>query len=80
MSAGGFNVSETVKIHIILTHVEEFIRKEGRPLGEFSEQELENSHSAWLVVWSRYKVKDMSSDIYLQRLPKAVDNFNSNNI
>ena len=36
---------------------EEFIELIGKPLGEFSEQELENSHSAFEHIWDRYRGK-----------------------
>ena len=75
-----FSVTETVKIHIILTHITQFIEQEGRPLGKYSEQELENSHSAWVVIWARYKVKDFDSPTYSDHILRAVLNFNSNNI
>ena len=53
-----FGVSETNKLHIIFEHVPQFIDIVGKGLGEFSEQELENAHSEWDVIWARYLVKD----------------------
>ena len=59
-----FQVSVTNKIHIIFTHVEEFCDLTGKALGEFSEQETENAHTVFDDTWSRYKVKDSSSQFY----------------
>ena len=59
-----FCVSETVKVHIICEHVKEYLDMEGKPLGKLSEQELENSHSAFTKVWSRYKVIMSFEDDY----------------
>ena len=42
-----FGVCESNKLHIIFNHVPQFISMTGKPLGQFSEQELENSHSAF---------------------------------
>ena len=75
-----FGVSETTKLHIIFTHVSQFIEFTGKPLGEFSEQELENSHSAFENLWNRYRVKKSSSDIYSVNYLRAVLNFNAQNI
>ena len=75
-----FGVSETTKLHIIFNHVAQFILLTGKPLGEFSEQELENSHSAFEHIWDRYRVKDVSSQTYLSNYYRAVLNFNANNI
>ena len=75
-----FGVSETTKLHIMFNHVGQFIKMTGKPLGEFSEQELENSHSAFEHIWDRYRVKDVSSQTYLLNYYRAVLNFNANNI
>ena len=75
-----FKVSVTNKIHIILTHVQEFCEMTDKALGEFSEQETENAHTAYDDTWSRYKVKDSSSCVYHQQYFKSVMDFNSKNI
>ena len=54
-----FGCSETNKLHIIFNHVEDFIEEVRRPLGEYSEQELESSHSKFAQIWSRFKVKQL---------------------
>ena len=75
-----FKVSVTNKIHIIFTHVEEFCDLTGKALGEFSEQETENAHTAFDDTWGRYKVKDSSSEFYHQQYFKATMDFISNNV
>ena len=75
-----FSVSMTNKMHIVCVHVEEFCDMTGRGLGEFSEQETENSHSAFDTILDRYRVKDTRSPVYHKQYFKAVMNFNSNNV
>ena len=75
-----FNVSTTNKIHIICFHVEEFCDLVGRGLGEFSEQETENAHSAFDSMFDRYRVKDIKSPVYMQQYFRAVMNLNTNNL
>ena len=75
-----FLVPETVKVHILLVHVEQFIELTGKPLGEFSEQALEDSHSLFQEYWKRFLVKDIDSDVYLERYTKCILSFNSSNV
>ena len=75
-----FNVSMPNKIHVIVVHLEEFFDLVGRGLGEFSEQETENAHSAFDSLLDRYRVKDINSLVYHVQYFKAVMNFNSNNV
>ena len=75
-----FGVSVTTKLHIIFTHVSQFIELTGKPLGEFSEQELENSHSAFESLWNRYRVKKTNCEMYSVNYLRAVLNFNALNI
>ena len=75
-----FGVSITNKIHIILNHVQEFCELTDKALGEFSEQETENAHTAFDIIWTRYKVKDTSYSVYHQQYFKATMDFNSKNV
>ena len=72
-----FGTSETNKLHVIFNHIEDFIVTVGKPLGEFSEQELENAHSAFEKIWARYKVKNLKSNHYAPNYLKAVLTFNA---
>ena len=72
-----FGCSETNKLHIIFNHIGDFIEIVGKPLGEFSEQELESSHSSFAKIWARYKVKQLKSAFFAPNYLKAVLTFNS---
>ena len=75
-----FQMSESNKLHILRVHVGEFCSETGEALGKYSEQELENTHSDYEFVWSRYKVKDVKHSSYLSRQHRAIMCFNSYNI
>jgi hypothetical protein len=75
-----FKFSVTHMIYIILTHVQEFCELAEKALGEFSEQETENAHTAYDDTWSRCKVKDSSSCVYHQQYFKSVMDFHNKNI
>lgn len=73
-------MSESNKLHIMRLHVSEFCSETGESLGKYSEQELENTHSAYEAVWERYKVKDITNSNYASRQHKAIMCFNSYNV
>ena len=75
-----FAVSETVKMHILMVHVEQFIEMTGRPLGEFSEQSLEDSHSLFQEYWKRFLIKDIDSEKYLANYKKCILTLNASNV
>ena len=75
-----FDVTEIPKLHIILTHVPQFLAKTKRALGEFSEQALEATHSLFVDVWKKYQMKDISAANYNTRYYRAIMDFNANNI
>ena len=75
-----FGVTESVKIHIILTHITQFIQLTGEPLGPYSEQALEDAHSMFQVYWDRLLIKDLNSQNYLPRYQKAILTMNSSNV
>ena len=61
--------------------MEEFIDYNlGRPLGMFSEQELENAHSSWNALWSNYKVNNMTSPHYKLQLGRAGLAYNASHV
>jgi hypothetical protein len=60
--------------------VAETIKILGRPLGQFSEQELEALHHAWKVMWEeRYKVKMVESPTFPSQQQQCFLDFNSSN-
>ena len=75
-----FEVSITNKMHVICVHLEYFLNNFGKGLAEFSEQETENSHSAFDALLDRYRVRDINSNVYHVQYFKAVMNFNTDNV
>lgn len=72
-------LSETLKIHVILSHVKEslqFIEK-NNGLGFWSEQSGESIHHEFLKFWARYKVSSIHHAAYLSNFLKAVIEFSS---
>ena len=78
-----FSVSIPNKCHIIFDHLEEFIIRKNRPLGEFSEQVVESSHQKLKQIWEWYTwyiVKDLESESQGENLLKCINHFNSFNV
>ena len=75
-----FGVSITPKVHIMITHVPEFISRTGKPLGLFSEQVVENAHSSFDKVFDFYRVKDVDCEKYSKNLLRAVLHYNGYHI
>ena len=73
----GYNFKITPKIHIILRHVPDFICFTGKPLGIFSEQTAENSHSIFQKFWIKYSVKDVTCEQFEINLLKCIHDLNS---
>ena len=76
------NVSETLKIHVLLEHLEQCLNflGENEGLGLWSEQAGEAIHREFLIFWNRRKVKSMENPFYIIRLKKAVVQFSSDHI
>ena len=75
-----FGVSETIKMHIIINHIEDFVEQTGQPLGQYSEQEVESCHQSFDRFWSKYKVKNSATDKFAGNLLKTVLDYNSMHI
>ena len=75
-----FGMTESNKLHTLRVHVSEFCDETKESLGKYSEQELENTHSAYEAVWERYKVKYIKNSNYASRQHQAIMCFNSYNI
>ncbi len=69
-----------LKMHIIVAHVDRALRESRRGLGADSEKALEGAHHDFQIVWERFRVRDMRSSVYSQRLLRAVCAFNSSRI
>ena len=75
-----FGMSESNKLHIVRVHISEFCSEKNESLGKYSEQEVENTHSAYEAVWARYWIKDINHAQYSTRQHQAIMCFNSYNI
>ena len=68
------------KCHIIFSHLEDFIERQCRPLGEFSEQVVEAAHQKLDKIWQWYSVKCVESAKHEENFEKCINDFNSVNI
>ena len=67
-----FQVSKTLKVHIMEDHIGQYIKDTGKPLGKSSDETVESCHQ-WLnkrLVSSGYLTKDIMSDENGERLHK----------
>ena len=73
------NISKPPKIHILLCHCCQFLKLYGqnKGLGFYSEQTGETVHSKFESIFSKYKIKNIHSEKYGNRLRKAVVDFSS---
>ena len=75
------NQSKTPKIHTIESHVMDYIKLTGKPLGSL-DQCIESVHQYFdqRMNSSKYKVKEKSSDVAGDKLLKLVLHFNAYNL
>lgn len=76
------DVSETLKLHVLTDHVGECLKfiKNNYGLGYWSEQCGESIHRAFLKIWNKYKINDITHKSYPNHLLAAVIEFSSLNI
>lgn len=67
----------TPKLHILLTHVLEFLHKHNMGLGAVSEQAIESLHHLWKVFFVNFK---FGPDDQSNALIRGISKFNSQNI
>ena len=73
------NYSKQMPYHF--PHVKEFIFVKKIPLGHLSEQVVEATHSKWIQLWeSSFKIRNLDSQLYGERLLSCLLMFNSRNI
>lgn len=71
-------VSETLKIHVILDHLKNGLHfLNGFGLGLWSEQAGESIHREFLSNWMKYKINSLDHPSYLEHLKKAAVEFSS---
>ena len=78
----GTDVSETLKIHVILNHIKQclILLGEKHGLGLWSEQPGESVHRVFYKYWEKYKINIIEDSSYPVRLKKAVVEFSSKHI
>ena len=69
----------TPKLHVMATHIQEWLATHRRALGDDSEQALESSHRIFSKVWESYQVRDENSDAFLKNDLAAGLHFNADN-
>ncbi len=69
-----------LKMHIIVAHLDRALRETGRGLGYDSEEGHERAHHDFDTVWQRYRVRDLTSDVYGRNLLRAVLTYNSSHM
>ncbi|CAH1104522.1 unnamed protein product [Psylliodes chrysocephalus] len=76
------NVTVTLKIHVLLEHLEDCICffENNETLGYWSEQAGESIHREFLSFWNRYKINTMENEAYMKNLHKAVAQFSSTHL
>ena len=70
-----FGIPVSNKCHIIFSHLEDFIERQKRPLGEFSEQVVEACHQKLDKIWQWYCVKNVESEIHGENFEKCINDF-----
>ena len=70
------SISKINKIHAIVTHVPEFIKMTGKPLGIFSEQAMESVHHDFAETWRDYHRGEIAQTFH-EQLHKCVVKYNS---
>lgn len=81
-SLAATNVTETLKIHVCLKHLEqslEFLERE-EGFGIWSEQAGESVHREFLKFWSRRKMNNITDPNYCVKLKQAVVDFSSKHL
>ena len=76
------NITIPLKVHVLLSHTEEFINKfaMNKGLGFFSEQTGESIHQKFLPIYNKYKMKNTEADNYGEHLKQAVVDFSSSHV
>jgi len=76
------DVSITLKIHVLKTHIKECLQfiEHNNGLGYWSEQSGESLHREFSQTWERYKINTIEDELYLERLFRAVVEFSSLNV
>ncbi len=58
------NPRMTPKVHILIHHLQEYVRRTAAPLGPTSEQALESQHRVFDIFYHRFKVNCTNSPVF----------------
>ena len=75
-----FQISITSKVHIIMRHVPDFIKRKSLSLGAFSEEAVESTHHSFDRHFDKYRIKDIYHTNYGTKLLAAILHYNSSNL
>jgi hypothetical protein len=73
-------ITVTPKLHIIFNHIPEFIKRNKKALGIFSEQALESAHCDFQQFWNTRFKRQISHPEYSDHLLKSVVEYNSKHV
>ncbi len=71
------NPRMTLKVHMLIHNVPEYVRRAAAPLGSTSEQALESQHRFIVIFYHRFKVNCTKSPVFRERLLNTVFHYNS---
>ena len=63
-----FGISFPNKVHIITSHLADFIERQKRPLGEFTEEVVEAAHQRLDKIWEWYCVKMVEKESHGKKI------------
>ncbi len=62
----------TAKVHVLVHHVPEYVRRTGIQLGPTSEQALAGQHRFFHIFYNKFKVDCTNSPVSRERLLKSI--------
>ncbi len=71
------NPRMTAKVHMLIHHVLEYVRRTAAPLGPTYEQALESQHRFFDIFYHRFKVNCTNSPVFRKRLLNVVLHYNA---
>ncbi len=71
------NPTMTPKVHMLIHHVSEYVRRTGIQLGSTSEQAPKSQHTCFDIFYHRFKVNFTNSPVFREQLLNAVLHYNS---
>ena len=72
-----FELSITIKFHILCIHVKEYCKITGKSMKYITEQAVESSHRAWKLFVQRYWVDPETNPMFLFQILRALEVWNA---